>query len=66
MDEVDWKESTPFAFIAPNGEWHEKGEMGWWAIITNEKGEKDWETEFKEFIDSLDEDTVVTVVDCHI
>lgn len=40
--------------------------MGWWAIVSNEKEEKDWETKFKEFIDSLDEDTVVTVVDCHI
>lgn len=29
VNEVDWKESTPFAFIAPNGEWHEKGEIGW-------------------------------------
>lgn len=66
VNEVDWKESTPFAFITPNGEWHEKGKMGWWAIVSNEKEKKDWETEFKEFIDSLDEDTVVTVVDCHI
>lgn len=66
VDEVDWKDSTPFAFITPNGEWHEKGEMGWWAIVTNEKEKKDWETEFKEFIDSLDENIMVSVVDCHI
>ena len=66
VNEVNWKESIPFAFITPIGEWHEKGEMGWWAIVSNEKEEKDWENEFKEFIDFLDKDTMVTAVDCHI
>lgn len=55
-----------FAFITPIGEWCEKGEMGWWAVVYNEKEKSDWETEFKEFIDGLDKDTMVTIVDCHI
>ena len=66
VNEVDWKESTPFAFISPTGEWHEKGQMGWWAMVSNEKKKKDWEAEFKEFIDGLDKNTMVTAVDCHI
>ena len=66
VNEVDWEESTPFAFISPTGEWHEKGQMGWWAMVSNEKKKKDWEAEFKEFIDGLDKNTMVTVVDCHI
>ena len=30
----------PFAILTPDGEWHEKGEMGWWACVSDEK--KDW------------------------
>ena len=66
VHEVDWKDSTPFAFITPVGEWCEKGEMGWWAVVFNEKEKSDWETEFRKFVDELDDDTKVTIVDCHI
>ncbi|KKL99321.1 hypothetical protein LCGC14_1815540 [marine sediment metagenome] len=31
---------VPFAIVTPDGEWHEKGSMGWWAIVTDEKD--DW------------------------
>lgn len=27
---------VPFA-VVKNGEWYERGNMGWWAIVTNEK-----------------------------
>lgn len=66
VHEVNWKDSTPFSFITPIGEWCEKGKMGWWAVVFNEKEKSDWETEFKKFVDGLDEDTMVTIVDCHI
>ena len=66
--EIDWdKMSFTFAFRTPDGEWHERGEMGWWAIVSNEKEKNDWETEFKNVIDEFkDEDIYVTLVDCHI
>ena len=66
-NQIDWdKTGTPFAFVTPDGIWHEKGDMGWWAMVSNEKNKDDWETEFKEFLDSLDDDVTVTLVDCHI
>lgn len=64
--EIDWSYNIPFAFITPDGEWNEKGEMGWCGCVSNEKKEVDWEAEFKDFIDNLDDDVLVTVVDCHI
>jgi len=64
--EIDWTETVPFAFISPDGRWHERGEMGWWACVSNEKDKDSWEIEFKNFISSLEEDVVVTAVDCHI
>ena len=68
VSEIDWeKTGTPFAFITPNGRWHEKGEMGWWAIVSNEKEEDNWETEFKNELNKLmSDDLCVTLVDCHI
>lgn len=66
VSEVDWEDTIPFAFITPNGKWHETGKMGWWAMVSDEKENSDWETEFKEFVDKLDGDTMVTVIDCHI
>ena len=66
VSKIDWEDILPFAFVTPIGEWHERGKMGWWACVFNEKATDNWESEFKEFLGSLDEDTIVTVVDCHI
>ena len=66
VSEIDWKDIIPFVFVTPIGEWHERGEMGWWACVSNGKNIEDWKSEFKEFLDNLDKDTIVTVVDCHI
>jgi hypothetical protein len=52
--------------VLHDGEWHEQGEMGWWAIVTNEKEPDDWNAEFERIIASLDPDDELTVVDCHI
>ena len=54
-----------FAVVTPDGEWFERGSMGWWACVSNE--EKDWEDMYKErFIDTADPSWTITIVDCHI
>ena len=55
----------PFAIVTPDGEWHEKGEMGWWGLVSNEKNSSKWD---KEAIAILGKNkTCVAVgVDCHI
>ena len=54
INKIDWdKSGTPFAYITPNGVWHEKGEMCWWAIVNNEKEEDDWKNEFNKTLDKL-------------
>ena len=64
---INWKKSgTPFALVLPNGEWYEKGEMGWWVIVTNEKDADEWNKEFFKLVETLDDNLLVTVVDCHI
>jgi len=56
---------TPFAFIK-DGQWIERGEMGWWACVSNEKDKDDWQQQFVDMFNALPDDTLVTVVDCHI
>lgn len=52
--------------ILHNGEWHEKGKMGWWASVSNEKDREAWEDEWFRVYNSIPDDYTVTVVDCHI
>lgn len=56
---------VPFA-VVKNGEWHERGNMGWWAIVTNEKKADDWNAIVKKLLDETDDDELITIVDCHI
>lgn len=52
--------------VVKDGKWYEKGEMGWWGIVTNEMAEDGWNQQFSKLIDDLTDDTLLTVVDCHI
>jgi hypothetical protein len=56
---------TTFAFIK-DSKWFEKGEMGWWACVSNEKDENKWIDQFNKEFDSLPEDTLISIYDCHI
>ena len=60
------KIETPYAFITPNGEWVERGEMGWFGIGSNEMNEDEWDAKFREYLKTLDKDIILTLVDCHI
>ena len=40
--------------------------MGWWGCVSDPKDENEWLREFNIMLDTLDDDTLLTVVDCHI
>jgi hypothetical protein len=50
--------------ILKDGEWYQKGDMGWWAMVSNEKS--DWSSEFAKLLDEIPDDTLISVYDCHI
>lgn len=52
--------------LLKDGKWYQSGQMGWWGMASNEKDEDEWNSEFTKIVDSLPDDTVLTVVDCHI
>lgn len=70
-DEIDWnamKENSrvPFCYVTCGGDWVESAEMGWFGMTSNEKDRDKWDSEFWEYIDTLRDDTPVTVIDFHI
>ncbi len=52
--------------VVKDGKWYAKGEMGWWAISTNEVTQDEWNQKVMELIESVDGETLFTLVDCHI
>lgn len=59
---------STFAVVTPDGEWHEKGRMGWFGC-SSETGEeaRDWEDHYKErFLDTADPNWELHIIDCHI
>lgn len=49
-----------------DGKWHEKGQMGWFGTVSGEKDVLAWAVEFNALFDSIPDDTIVSVYDCHI
>lgn len=56
---------APFA-VLHDGNWMEKGSMGWWGISDDKYSEEEWSKHFQEFFSKLDPEMEVTIVDCHI
>lgn len=80
FDDVDWEKMfaedwnhVPFCVVDTDGGWHEKGEMGRFAFVSNEKGEDEWADEVTHYVQTIanlpDEkraNIMVYVVDFHI
>ena len=70
--EIDWdyminSGTIPFCFVTEDGDWVEKGEMGWWGCVSNETPNESWKETFKRYINSIeDNDCLVTAIDFHI
>lgn len=54
---------STYAFLI-DGEWIEKGSMGWWGMSSNDDPE--WENNIMDIIDNIDDDMYITTVDCHV
>lgn len=56
---------VPFA-IVKDGVWYERGTMGWWGMVADEKDSGQWEREAAALFDGQPASTLFTAVDCHI
>ena len=59
------KAGVPFAIIK-DGKWHEKGEMGWFAMVSDEKTDEKWQKEVAKLFSDLPPNTVFSLYDLHI
>lgn len=56
---------SSFAVIK-DGVWYQKGDMGWWGMVSNTKEQADWNQEVSNLLEDLPEDTLISIYDCHI
>ena len=66
--DVQWhitENDMPFCLVI-DGEWYEKGEMGWWGMTTNEKETYVWKEEVMKKLKELDGESEVWLIDFHI
>jgi len=54
-----------YAYVM-DGQWHSHGEMGLWGLSIDHIPQREWNRRFCEMFDTLPDDTMLTLVDCHI
>lgn len=59
------EDGVPFCLII-DGVLYERGKMGWWACVSDEKENDDWNEEFMNLIKALPEKSIVANYDFHI
>lgn len=52
--------------VVKDGQWLAKGEMGWFGMSSDDVSQDEWNRKVNEMLDALPDDTLITVVDCHI
>lgn len=65
---IDRARSQAFSTYAvvKDGEWYQKGKMGWWGMSRDEMDESEWLAKIDALLDDLPDDAVLTILDCHI
>jgi len=56
---------VPFAIITPDGQWREKGSMGWFGTVSDEASDEQWHKTVKKVLSKYPNHLAVAV-DCHI
>lgn len=59
------KRFSTYAILTPDGEWHQKGEMGWFGVSTGEVAQETWDVETRRLLEAHP-DCIAVVVDAHI
>lgn len=53
-----------FAFVTPEGEWIQRGSMGWWGMVSNEVDDKTWRKQILTILAKYN-DCLAVAIDCH-
>lgn len=55
---------VPYAILDPDGEWHQRGKVGWWGLSSDESDT--WDTDAHEILKKYRDGYVFVGLDCHI
>lgn len=58
--------SGTFAFLGADGEWHERGRMGWFGMVADEQDPDAWDAHLKQLVEDVADEDWLVVVDVHI
>lgn len=57
---------STFAYVL-NGEWHQRGQMGRFGSVNDmTMSQEEWNKHMREMVESLPDDTLISIYDCHI
>lgn len=65
LDRDNADEYTTFALVTPDGEWHERGGLGWFGMVSNEESREDWQKRLLEWYNQYRYCNLV-LIDYHI
>lgn len=60
------EESLSTFAVVKDGRWFERGKMGWFAAVHDEKDPETWTAIWSSLTRDIDPDTLITIIDCHI
>jgi hypothetical protein len=60
------KFSGTFAFLDAAGQWHERGRMGWFGMVSDEQDPNEWDAQLKQLVEDVADEDWLVVVDVHI
>jgi hypothetical protein len=52
--------------VLKDGVWYERGKTGWWGIASGENDQSNWNKEISKMIESLGDDTLISIYHCHM
>lgn len=56
-----------YALLTASGEWVAPGKMGWWAMSSDEEGDREaYRAKANAYVDALPDDMYLVRIDCHI
>jgi hypothetical protein len=55
----------PYA-VVKDSKWYGRGEMGWFGISHGDEDKNAWVKKVSDMLTELPDDTLFTIVDCHI
>ena len=66
VGEIDISDFNGTFAVLKDGQWYEKGSMGWFGMSDNKMEDEEWNLEFRRLIAELPPETPLTLVDAHI